>query len=114
MSISFLTNVSEQEFKEFLRNTLKAILSEQTNQTVLPEILNVHQAAAFLKLKVTTLYEKTSRKLIPHFKKGNKLYFHLSALQDWISKGKVKTREEVEGEAISYTLTNGQKPAGQK
>jgi excisionase family DNA binding protein len=109
MSISFLTNVSEQEFKEFLRNTLKEILSEQNNQTVLPEVLNVQQAAAFLKLQVTTLYEKTSRKLIPHFKKGNKLYFHLSALQDWINKGKVKTREEIEGEAISYTLTNGQK-----
>ena len=92
MALSFLTNLDEKEFKEFLKNALKEILEENLSalKPQLPEILNVQQAADFLKLKITTLYEKTSRKLIPHFKKGNKLYFHLSELQDWIQKGKVK------------------------
>ena len=106
MSIQFLTNISEQEFKEFLKDALKEVLGEQLGaiKQQLPDILTVQQAADFLKLKITTLYEKTSRKLIPHFKKGNKLYFHLSELQAWITQGKVKTREEIEGEAITFTL----------
>jgi len=107
MSVQFLTNISEQEFKEFLKDALKETLGEKLGalKEQLPEILDVQQAAQFLKLKLATLYEKTSRKLIPHFKKGNKLYFHLSELQEWINKGKVKTFDEIENEAVTFTLT---------
>ena len=106
MSIQFLTNISEQEFKEFLKDALKETFGEKLSalKDELPEILDVKQAAQFLKLKLATLYEKTSRKLIPHFKKGNKLYFHLSELQQWINNGKVKTIEEIESEAVTFTL----------
>lgn len=106
MSVQFLTNISEQEFKEFLKDALREILPEQlgASKKQLPEILDVQQAAEFLKLKINTLYEKTSRKLIPHFKKGNKLYFHLSELQAWITQGKVKTHDEIESEAITFTM----------
>lgn len=106
MSIQFLTNISEQEFKKFLKDALKETLGEKLSalQDELPEILDVKQAAQFLKLKLATLYEKTSRKLIPHFKKGNKLYFHLSELQQWINNGKVKTIGEIEREAVTFTL----------
>ncbi len=113
MSTQFLTNLSEQEFKEFLKDALKEILSEQLGavKNQLPDILNIKEASEFLKLKITTLYEKTSRKQIPHFKKGNKLYFYLSELQNWIKQGKVKTREEIESEAVTYTLNNHLKKA---
>jgi excisionase family DNA binding protein len=106
MGIQFLTNISEQEFREFLKDALKEILEDKPcllNEQQ-SEILDVTQAAQFLKLKITTLYEKTSRKLIPHFKKGNKLYFHLSELQQWINQGKIKTCEEIACEAITFTL----------
>ncbi len=107
MAIQFMTNISEQEFKEFLKDALKELLAEKlgATQEQQPDILDVRQAAKFLKLQVTTLYEKTSRRLIPHFKKGNKVYFHLSALKDWIIQGKVKTRDEIESEAVNFTLS---------
>ena len=106
MAVQFLTNISDQEFKEFLKDALKEILGDKLGalKEQQPEILNVQQAAQFLKMKTTTLYEKTSRKQIPHFKKGNKLYFHLSELQKWIKQGKVKTSEEISCEAITFTL----------
>ena|ERR1035437_1029757 len=113
MSIQFLTNISEQEFKEFLKDALKEILSSEAGAAKqrLPEIMDVRQASEFLKLKVTTLYEKTSRKTIPHLKKGNKLYFHRSELEAWVKEGKVKTREEIEAEAITFTLNHEKKAA---
>ena len=108
MSIQFLTNISEQEFKELLKDALKEALQGQLGalKQQLPDILDVHEASDFLKLKVTTLYEKTCHKPIPHFKKGNKLYFHLSELQEWIKEGKVKTHEEISCEAKTYTMNN--------
>jgi hypothetical protein len=71
---SFLTSLSEAEFKAFLKESLQEILRESKNSThpTVPDILNIRQAAAYLKLKVSTLYEKTSGRLIPHFKKGNR------------------------------------------
>lgn len=106
MSTPFLTSLSEQEFKAFLKAAIQEILGDQlpTAQSKLPGILNVREAAAFLKLKITTLYEKTSRKIIPHFKKGNKLYFNKEDLEEWIKSGKVNTRQEVESKAAGYLL----------
>ena len=106
MNTSFLTSLSEQEFKEFLKCAIREILDEQLNQAKpkLPDILNIGEAAAFLKLKITTLYEKTSRKIIPHFKKGNKLYFNKEELEAWIKTGKVSTRQELESKAAGFLL----------
>jgi excisionase family DNA binding protein len=106
MAISFLTNLSEEDFKVFLKQALTEILGTNTSTSKpdLPDVLDVKQAADFLRLKVSTLYEKTSQKNIPHFKKGNKLYFEKSELQKWVQEGKVKTTYEIQGEAASYTL----------
>ena len=106
MSVQFLTNITEQEFKEFLKDALIEILGDKLGaiKELQPEILDVQQAAYFLKMKPATLYEKTSRKQIPHFKKGNKLYFQLLELQKWIKQGKVKTSDEIACEAITFTL----------
>jgi excisionase family DNA binding protein len=106
MAISFLTNLNEEEFKVFLKQALSEIIGNGLAQAKsnIPEIMDVKQAADFLRLKITTLYEKTSLKIIPHFKKGNKLYFKRDELQSWVQDGKVKTTDELESEAVSYTM----------
>lgn len=106
MAVSFLTNLSEEEFKIFLKQALSEILNERITHSKpdIPDILDVKQAAHFLRLQVTTLYEKTSQKTIPHFKKGNKLYFNRKELQAWVEEGKIKTADELQSQAASYTL----------
>lgn len=106
MNTSFLTSFTEQEFKDFLKSAIKEVLLEEFKQEkqTASTTLSINEAAKFLKLKITTLYEKTSRKLIPHFKKGNKLYFNQNELEDWIKKGKVKTATDIESEAAVYLL----------
>lgn len=108
MGTAIFTSLSEDDFKRMLKETVKEVLREGIHQVKdnLPEILNVKEAANFLRLKLNTLYEKTSRKLIPHFKRGNKLYFRKPELESWIKEGKVKTQDEMQGEAITYTLNN--------
>ena len=105
MNTSMLTSFTEQEFKDFLKSAIKEVLIEELQlKPAQPSTLSINEAAKFLKLKITTLYEKTSRKLIPHFKKGNKLYFNQGELEDWIKKGKVKTASEIESEAAAFLL----------
>lgn len=106
MALSFLTNLDEEEFKKFLKEALREIISENLSLLTQPavEIMDMKQASEFLHLKITTLYEKTSEKTIPHFKKGNKLYFNRSELEAWIRQGKVKTAEQTQSEAITYLL----------
>lgn len=106
MAVTFLINLTEVEFKQFLRQSLMEIMSEQgiTQKTETRDILDIKQASDFLSLKLNTLYEKTSQKIIPHFKKGNKLYFNKAELQAWVAEGKVKTTTELQSEASSYTL----------
>lgn len=110
MEKTLMVNFSENEFRTMLKETVLEIMKEirQTTST-LPEILDVKQAAELLRLKVTTLYEKTCRKIIPHFKKGNKLYFHRSELEAWVKVGKVKSGTDLESEAASYVLNKRRK-----
>jgi len=102
----FLTNLNKDEFTALLKETITQVLNDNHKAVELhaPQILNVKQAAEFLHLEVATLYEKTSRKLIPHFKKGNKLYFNSKELEMWIQQGKVKTVNEIGIEATNYLL----------
>jgi excisionase family DNA binding protein len=107
MTHSFLLSLNEAEFKAFLREALTEILREvkQRADANIPDILNVSEAAAFLKLQISTLYEKTATRLIGHFKKGNRLYFHRKDLEDWLREGRVKTQRELQGEASTFTMS---------
>jgi hypothetical protein len=60
-----------------LRNDLNSVSHE-------PEFLSVRKAADFLNLAVTTLYEKTSPKLIPFHNRDKKLYFKKDELKEWL------------------------------
>ena len=106
MAVSFLTNLTEAEFKQFLRESLLEIINELgiSSKPEVRDILDIKQASDFLRLKLNTLYEKTSQKMIPHFKKGNKLYFNRAELQAWVTGGKVKTTDELQSEASSYAM----------
>ena len=106
MATTFLTNLNEEEFKDFLKQAISEVLKGQTNQTRenLPDILDIKQAAAYLKLKVNTLYEKTSLKLVPHFKKGGKLLFVREELLKWVREGKVNTLSELQTQAVNYDI----------
>ena len=49
------------------------------------ELLNIEEAAKFLKVSVAALYTKVSRQEIPVNKPGKRLYFNRTDLKEWIS-----------------------------
>ena len=69
------------------------------------EIMNMIQVAEYIRMAKSTLYKFTSCRMIPHFKRGKKIYFKKSELDEWITKNKVMTQEEIEIKAATYVST---------
>jgi excisionase family DNA binding protein len=60
------------------------------------DLLNIEEAAEFLKVSVAALYTKVSRKEIPFSKPGKRLYFNKVDLKEWIRSGSRKTMADLE------------------
>ncbi len=102
MDSQMIFQFSREEFKSLLKETLTEILSEgkivSENESTL---INIQEAAALLNLAVTTIYEKTSEKIIPHYKHGKKIMFKKSELLAWVESRRVKTIHEIRKEAAT-------------
>jgi excisionase family DNA binding protein len=58
-------------------------------------LLDIKQAAAYLGLKVNTLYQWVAQKRIPYVKSGRLVKFDLSDLDKFIEKSKVRPVKEI-------------------
>lgn len=69
-------------------------------------ILDISQAAQYLRISKSALYRLTSQRAIPHFKRGKRLYFKKENLAEWMTQNKVTTLEEIEKQALNYIIRN--------
>jgi len=103
--------------KEFLREILEPIIDECLERAMNKYIntkalepkddsgvFDMKETAAYLKISKATLYGMTSKRTLPYYKHGHRIYFRKNELDEWINKGKVKTQEEIEAEASTYTF----------
>lgn len=73
---------------------LKALIVVQN-----AEFIDLDEAAKYLRLKKSYLYNLVYRKEVPFYKpNGKKIYFNKLELNNWIISSKVKTINEVEEE----------------
>ncbi|MBU0695988.1 MAG: helix-turn-helix domain-containing protein [Bacteroidetes bacterium] len=72
-------------------------------------VLNVKQTAEYTNLSVSRIYKFTSLRLIPHYKNGKKLYFKKNDLDEWLTRTKVETKEDIEKKAINYIIKHPRK-----
>ena len=106
MSELIITTITKSEIQQLIENAVaKALL--QNNKDELNEgdsFLDVEEAASFLGIAKATLYGKCSSLLIPHFKKGKKLYFNRSELVEYLRSGKRKTIRDI-SQIVNSTLS---------
>jgi excisionase family DNA binding protein len=69
------------------------------------DLLTITQAGEVINLTVPTIYSLVSKKMIPHNKKGKRLYFLKSELLDWVKSGRKKTIAECETNPESHLRT---------
>jgi excisionase family DNA binding protein len=91
-----------EQLNIIVQNALRKVLGEsQTSSTTTAHednLLDVSGAADFLNLSTQTVYQLTSKRTIPHFKKGKKLYFKRSELMQWTEEGRQKSVAEMQQE----------------
>lgn len=66
------------------------------------ELLGVHEAAEFLKLSVSTVYHKISKRQLPYIKKTRKCYFSKKELVAYLREGTTRTTEDLTAAAARY------------
>lgn len=94
----------EPIFKKWMRDVLLEPQFQKITDTVSfsEELLNVEEAAQFLKLSIPTIYSKVSRKELPVMKRGKRLYFSKSELFEYVKAGHMKTITDIDTEAERY------------
>lgn len=99
-----LTSIKIVDLQAIIKTSIEEVLSSvnNVNLEVSDEILDVVEAANLLNLTVPTIYSKTSKKEIPHMKRGKKLSFSKNELLKYLRYGRCKTVEEVEEIAQNY------------
>lgn len=59
-----------------------------------PEIMTVKQIAAYLQVKICTIYKWVRKNFIPHIKKGGMLRFRKTVIDRWLYEKKNKKNKE--------------------
>lgn len=80
---------------------------ERNSLIAAKSVLNIEEAAVFTGLSRSYLYSCVWDRRIPHYKKGRKLYFKKSELEDWLLEDRIIGMAEVDSLAAAYlTLGN--------
>ena len=82
----------------------KAIEELKINRVEKPEskLMNLGEVSQYINLAPSSIYGLVHQKKIPNYKVGKKLYFEKFEIDNWIKKGKNKTRKEIEFDANEY------------
>lgn len=81
------TTYTDTELRKLIREELQAVLNNETEQitaTTEPGYITLQQAAEYVKLKSSTLYNMVHKTEIPFHKSGKRVLFIKSELAEWI------------------------------
>ncbi len=90
----------ERTIMEGLADIKKAILIG------VKDTLTIEECAMLTGYSVQTLYTFTSKREIPHFKRGNYLYFSKREVEKWLQSNPVPTAGQTNCEATTYVATH--------
>ena len=88
--------VDQDDLQEIIESSIKRAFRSEGNlkEQNSTEHFNVDQAATFLDLAKQTIYGLTYKDLIPHYKRGKKLYFLKAELEKWMLEGKQPVKQK--------------------
>lgn len=71
------------------------------------KVLTFEEGCEYSGIKSSYMYKLTSSKTIPHSKPNGKIiFFDKVKLESWMLQNEVKSKQDIEYEALSYTLKN--------
>jgi excisionase family DNA binding protein len=97
ISLLEVYNRQEEIFKKL------EMISDQQQEMILvrKDVLSFAEGIKYLDLSDSHVYKLTAKRKIPHYKQGKLIYFVREELDKWLTKNRVKTKEELEVEATA-------------
>lgn len=100
---------NKDQLKEVVREVLEEFFRDRNTISPEHELMDVKQVSALLNLARATVYEKTSLRLLPHYKKGKKILFKRSEILAWMESGRVDIAPDSRQKAIEYLQSRSSK-----
>lgn len=88
--------------------TVSAITKTKERRIDYPEEMNAQEAAEYLNTTKKNLYQMTSSRIVPHYKRGRKLMFRKSELENWHVE-KVTSGDEQKIQSANHLLSRKKK-----
>ncbi|MDR6464606.1 helix-turn-helix domain-containing protein [Chryseobacterium sediminis] len=79
---------------------IESLIQTARSKDLTDDYLSAKRAADMLNFTLATLYTKVCKGEIPSYKKGNRLYFSLVEIKDWIERGKKTSIDQIEQKAF--------------
>ena len=79
-----------------------SLLKKEDNIKLDDKVLSIDEVSKLLGLAKSTIYSKASRRELPFFKRGKKLYFLENEIITYLKGGKVLTHTEIDERAKNY------------
>jgi hypothetical protein len=111
MNDILLTPIRLNELEILIQNSVRKVLSESQKTTQQPEAdcwFDLTELCNYLPDKPVkpTVYGWVHKAAIPCNKKGKKLFFLKSEIDNWLKAGRKKTTTEIAAEADTYLRKN--------
>jgi len=92
-----LISLPESDLIKIVQDAVNKALSEHSpkeSATQQKKVLSFSEGCLHVGKSESTIYKLTSKKLIPHFKQGRKIYFLQSELDEWLLSNRVQTVQD--------------------
>jgi len=108
MAKKILTELTETEIRQLFREELEQVLAthDKATQSTKRRIVSFAEGCKHVSISTSHGYKLTSQGLIPHSKRGKRIYFDLDELDAWMLANKVKTVNDMQTEIEDYLKKN--------
>ncbi len=89
---------------EMRLETIERLLNYTDEKLHYSEIMSLKQLCNYCDFTKSFVYKQTSTREIPHYKKGKRLFFKRTEIDEWLLKNKVKTMDDLQREATLYSI----------
>ncbi len=105
------TQISIQEIRNILREEVRTAMKDFANSSTSqnPEYLSIEDVSKMLNLAIPSIYGLVHRKQIPYIKRGKKLIFEKTKIEEWLKNGRRKTKEEIDLEVEEHLINTRKK-----
>lgn len=102
--MSNLIITTKDELETLIQTSFRKVIREQIKEPQIHKkednLLNIKEAAKFLKMAEQTLYGYTSKNLIPFIKRSRKVLFVKTDLEAWLMEGRRLSVDQIKEKLI--------------